>query len=115
MVEKIQSIATNGLNGASMMMKREHGLEIVKKKREGRRESKTKENERQHVVGNSAVGCRKECRWSNQFIPCLYSNAAWRAFFFGSLLLGTWSRTIILPNAIAYTLVHPFLHSINDV
>ena len=61
MVEKIHSIATKGLNGASMMMKREHGLEIVKKKREGRRESKTKENEGQHVVGNSPVGCRKEC------------------------------------------------------
>ena len=76
MVEKIQSIATSGLNGASMMMTREEGLEIVKKKEERRRKSKRKEKEWQHVVGNSAVDWRKECCWSNQFLPCLCSNAA---------------------------------------
>ena len=42
MVEKIHSIATSGLNGASMMMEREEGLEIVKKKEERREKSKTK-------------------------------------------------------------------------
>lgn len=87
MVENIHSITTRGLNGASMMMKREEGLEIVKRKEERRRKSKTKEKEDQHVVGNNHVGCRKECCWSNQFLPCLNSNAAWRAF---CQLLGTW-------------------------
>ena len=77
MVEKIHSIATSGLNGASMMMKRKEVLEIVKKE-EGRRKSKTKEKEWQHVVENSPVDCRKECCWSDQFVPCLCSNAAWR-------------------------------------
>ena len=56
------------------MMKREEGLEIVKKE-ERRRKSKTKEKEWQHVVENSRVDCRKECCWSDQFLPCLCSNA----------------------------------------
>ena len=71
MVEKIHSIATSGLNGASMMMEREEGLEIVKKKEERRGKSKANVKEWQHVVGNSPVGCRKECCLSNQFLPCL--------------------------------------------
>ena len=99
MVEMIQSIATSGLNGASMMMTREERLKIVKKKEERSKKSKTKEKE-WHVLGNSAVDCRKECCWSNQFLPCLCSNAAWRVIL----------REPASGYYIADTLVYPFLH-----
>ena len=58
MVVKIHSKATSGLNGASMMMKRDEGLEMVKKKEERRRKSKTRGKECQHVVGNSHAAAR---------------------------------------------------------
>ena len=72
MVEKIHSIATSGLNGESMMMRQEERLEMVKRKEE-RREGRARRRKKDasHVVRKSPVGCRKECCWSNQFLPCL--------------------------------------------
>lgn len=70
-----------------------------------------------HVVGNSAVGCRKECCWIKSVPPLLIFECGMEQSFFGSLLLWYIAlHTTSISKRIADTFGLPFssLYSSNE-
>lgn len=93
-VEKIHSIATSGLNGASMMMKGEERLEIVKKKEERDEEKEARRRKKNGSMLSETVLLAAARNVDGQISSSLAcARMRHGESFSGSLLLGTWPCT----------------------